>query len=166
MSEEEWWVSPDLVAVIMLGAGVIVLVLFILIIVLWVKLNRLRRKYVHMMNGGSADNMEELLIQIQERLSLGEMASTQQQNRLSGIEAALRKMKAKVGMHRYNAFGDRGSDQSFSIAIVDEERDGVVLTGIHSRDETYLYAKPLERGQSTYTLSPEEKEAINRSSGS
>jgi hypothetical protein len=76
----------------------------------------------------------------------------------------LKKMKSKVGIHRYNAFSDTGSDLSFSVAILDEYQDGVLLTGIHNREQTYIYAKPIQRGQSQYTLSPEEKEAIIQTS--
>ncbi|MEW9107481.1 DUF4446 family protein, partial [Paenibacillus sp.] len=71
-----------------------------------------------------------------------------------------KKMKSHVGIQRYNAFAERGSDLSFSIAWLNEEQDGVVITSIHGREHSYVYAKPVEKGQSTYSLSPEEKKAI------
>lgn len=160
------WLSLSAVAWVALGLGVVVCILVISSIRLSVKLRKLRNNYMQVMNKGSVDNIEELLMQINERLEQTASESEQQKSRLSNLEAAAKKMKSKVGVHRYNAFGDRGSDLSFSVAIVDESQDGVVLTGIHTRDETYIYAKPLDKGQSSYALSPEEKEAINRSSGS
>jgi len=65
----------------------------------------------------------------------------------------------KVGMVRYNAVG---SDLSFSIALLDSNDDGIVLSGIYGRNETATFAKPIERGQSKYPLSAEEVQAIER----
>ena len=76
-------------------------------------------------------------------------------------ERRLSTLKGRVGVHRFNAFSDSGSDLSFSVAFINEAEDGVVLTGIHGREQTFLYAKPIDKGQSAYMLSPEEKTAIN-----
>lgn len=160
------WLPPTAVAWMTLGLGVVVVVLVICLIMLSAKLSKLRISYLKVMNGGSVDNIEALFEQINYRLNEASKETKQQKDRLSVVEAVQKKMKAKVGIYRYNAFGDRGSELSFSVAIVDESQDGVVLTGIHTRDETYIYAKPLAKGQSSYMLSPEEKEAINRSSDS
>jgi hypothetical protein len=67
-----------------------------------------------------------------------------------------------VGLVRFSPFHDTGSDQSFALALLDGRRDGVVITALHSRTDSRLYAKPVERGSSTYTLTPEERDAIGR----
>lgn len=68
----------------------------------------------------------------------------------------------KVGIIRFNPFSDAGGDQSFSIALLDGNNDGVVITSLYSREGNRIYAKPLNSGQSQYALSEEEKEAIMR----
>lgn len=68
----------------------------------------------------------------------------------------------KVGMIRYNAFQDVGSDLSFAVAILNNEDTGIVLNGIYARDMSNIYAKPIVKGTSKYTLTKEEKEAIRR----
>ena len=68
----------------------------------------------------------------------------------------------KIGIVRYNAFKDTGSDLSFTLALLDKYNNGVVLNGIYARDSSNIYAKPIENGASKYVLSDEEKEAINR----
>ena len=68
----------------------------------------------------------------------------------------------KVGLVRYSAFKDTGSDLSFALAILDKYNDGIVLNGIYSREMSNIYAKPIKEGKSTYTLSEEEKEAIEK----
>lgn len=68
----------------------------------------------------------------------------------------------KVGFIRYSAFNDMGSDLSFSIAMLDENLDGFVITNIYAKDESNVYAKPIKNGESTYPLSVEEVQAIDR----
>ncbi|MBA2639198.1 MAG: DUF4446 family protein [Nocardioidaceae bacterium] len=61
---------------------------------------------------------------------------------------------------RYDAFGDMGGHLSWSLALLDDEGDGVVLTAIHGRADTRTYAKNVQRWSSTQQLSPEESEAV------
>jgi hypothetical protein len=67
-----------------------------------------------------------------------------------------------VGLVRFSPFHDTGGDQSFALALLDGRGDGVVVTGLHSRTESRLYAKPIEAGTSRYSLTPEEREAMDR----
>ncbi|MNH88900.1 hypothetical protein D3C73_414150 [compost metagenome] len=136
------------------------LILLLFIIILFVKLNTMKTKHKKLLNGESNVDIEQLLIRIQERVSGQEAQVQLTAKEVETIKEALKKMKSKVGLHRYNAFGEGGSDLSFTLAILDEYQDGVLLTGIHSREQTYIYAKPVQRAESKYTLSPEEKETI------
>jgi hypothetical protein len=74
------------------------------------------------------------------------------------IEAGVR----RVALVRYDAFDDVGGRLSFSCALLDEHGSGVVLTSINGRQDTRVYAKPVQTGSSTYNLSLEETEAIAR----
>lgn len=65
-----------------------------------------------------------------------------------------------VGLVRFNPFEDTGSDQSFAIALLDDRRDGIVLSSLHGRGQTRVFAKPVEGGESKHTLSDEEAQAI------
>jgi Protein of unknown function (DUF4446) len=67
-----------------------------------------------------------------------------------------------VGLVRFTPFHDTGGNQSFTLALLDSRGDGVVLTGLHSRTDSRLYAKPVERGASSYSLTPEEREAMEQ----
>lgn len=69
----------------------------------------------------------------------------------------------KVGVVRYNAFNDMGSDLSYSIALLDGNDNGVIISGIHGRDFCNTYAKPIVNGKSTYKLTAEEVLAMDRS---
>ncbi len=66
----------------------------------------------------------------------------------------------KFGIIRFNPFREVGGDQSFSIALLDDNDTGAVLTSYYSRKENKIYGKPIKCGQSEYPLSEEEQEAI------
>lgn len=66
----------------------------------------------------------------------------------------------KSGLVRYNPFEETGGKQSFSLAILNEDGTGFVITGLHARDRTRVYVKDVVNGGSTYELSREEKKAI------
>jgi hypothetical protein len=65
-----------------------------------------------------------------------------------------------IGLIRFNPFEDTGSDQSFALALLDDRRDGVVISSLHGRTNTRLFAKPVEGGGSSHALSNEEAQAI------
>lgn len=68
----------------------------------------------------------------------------------------------KVGVVRFNPFKDTGGDQSFVIALLDKNNNGVVISSLYSREGTRIYTKPIEKGSSSYHLSEEEEQAITK----
>ena len=76
------------------------------------------------------------------------------------IYKRLKKTIQKLHTVRFNPFADQGGNHSFTTAIMDEEGDGVILSGLYSRDKVAIYAKPLQKFSSEYELSREEKSAI------
>ncbi len=68
----------------------------------------------------------------------------------------------KVGIVRFSPFSEVGGDQSFSVALLDADDNGFVLTSHYLRESNRIYAKPVEKGASKYQLSKEEIEAINK----
>jgi len=68
----------------------------------------------------------------------------------------------KMGIVRYNPFSGVGGDQSFSVALLDGNNDGVVVTSLYSRDGNRVYGKPIKNGSSEYSLSDEEKKSIDK----
>lgn len=89
---------------------------------------------------------------------------------LGVTKSDLQKLKAQSLLHiqqltlkRFNPFGDTGGDQSFILAILDGNKDGVVITSLHSRENTRFYVKSVEGGAGIdHPLSEEEQKIINR----
>ncbi len=78
----------------------------------------------------------------------------------SVIDQRTRRSLQHIGLVRYNPFDDTGSDQSFAIALLDDQRDGIVLSSLHGRTNTRIFAKPVADGGSPHNLSDEESQAI------
>jgi len=68
----------------------------------------------------------------------------------------------KVGIVRFNPFKDVGGNQSFSVALLNEEDTGIVITSLYCREESKVYGKPIKEGKSEHQLSKEEEEAIKK----
>lgn len=66
----------------------------------------------------------------------------------------------KIGLVRYNAFKDVGSDLSFAVALLDRHDNGIVLNGLYGSESSNIYAKPIKGGISSYQLSDEEAYAL------
>jgi len=141
-----------------------VLILFIVTIRLGGRLKKLRSSYTQFMGETGVSDLEQVIAGMKERLDRQEQNGAALQAALQTFEQALKLKKGNIGLHRYNAFAERGNDLSFSLAIVNEQEDGMVMTGLHSREQTYMYVKPLNRGESPYPLTPEELKAISLAS--
>jgi uncharacterized protein DUF4446 len=80
--------------------------------------------------------------------------------RLAAAELALRGVIAHRALVRYDAYNELSGRQSMSIALLDEEQSGIVLSCIHHRDQARVYAKQVYEGRGELELSPEELEAV------
>ena len=111
---------------------------------------------------GNGKNIEEDLENYMHRVNRVEKQNVEIKEVIESINKNMKNCIQKIGIVRYNAFKDTGSDLSFALAMLDEKNNGVVLNGIYSREMSNIYAKPVENGVSKYTISDEEKEAIRR----
>ncbi|WP_027628364.1 DUF4446 family protein [Ruminiclostridium cellobioparum] len=125
------------------------------------KTNRIRTKYNRFMNGLSDRNMEELLENCLESVNSVNSRNRDIELKINEIERYLIQCIQKVGIVRFNAFDNVGSDLSFSIALLDNNDSGIIISGIYARDSSSTYAKPVTLGKSKYTLSAEEIQAID-----
>ncbi len=80
--------------------------------------------------------------------------------RLAGVEGELRGTIAHRALVRYDAYNELSGHQSMSIALLDAERSGIVLSCIHHRDQARVYGKRVLEGRGELELSPEEAEAV------
>jgi uncharacterized protein DUF4446 len=147
-------------AIVAGALGLLVLLLLIVVLVQSVRLGRAVRSYRSLAHGGSGASLADVLDRQVGRVEavgtrleeLNRLAAQLEQRSLTSIQ--------HIGLVRFNPFEDTGSDQSFAIALLDDRRDGIVLSSLHGRANTRLFAKPVEGGESKHALSDEEAQAI------
>lgn len=148
---------------VILGVIVVNIILLILYINNAIKLNSINKKYNKFLKKlGKGENIEEDL-----KVYINKVENVENTNKeiieyCENLEKELSKSIKKIGIVRYNAFKDTGSDLSFALALLNDDNNGVVLNGIYSREMSNIYAKPIVNGGSKYTISDMEQEAINK----
>lgn len=135
--------------------------LFFSLIVVGIFLFKLYRHY----NALTANvSQKDLISSLNHLISVSENNSDSLKSlseKLDGEILENKKHLQKIGFNRYNPFTDTGGDQSFSISLLDENGDGVVISSLHSRENTRLYAKKVELGKvQNQALSKEELQVI------
>lgn len=147
-------------SIIIIGILIAVIILLLFEMINRIEINRLQKRYKKMMKGSYGKSIEELLIDYTEKMEESMNIVNKIDKKYESIDIRLKNSLQKCGVVRFRAFDDVGSDLSFSIALLNEKNDGVVLTGIYGRNECATFAKPIENGISKYDLSDEEKQAI------
>ena len=146
---------------IIIGLSVIVILLFIIVLVQGKAINNMESRYRKMMRGTSTQNLEELIINNLDSINESEEKSKECLKEIEELKKKTKSCVQKIAITRYKAFEDIGSDLSFSIAMLDENNDGLILTSIFGRNESTTYAKPVDKGISRYDLSEEELDVLN-----
>lgn len=152
--------KSDAFLLILLIAVVILIVLYI---VNTIKLSKIRESYSQFMKKlGNNTNIEDDLRRFISKVEQVEQENKEIQEYANNLNSNIKGCLQKIGIVRYSAFSDVGSDLSFTLAMLDAKDNGVILNGIYSADSSNIYAKPITNGTSTYALSQEEKEALEK----
>lgn len=157
----EVWVAGAAVAVAVIALGVAV--------ALWISLRRLRGAQKVLLPDGTSVGLvdrQASLQRAQARLEQG-LADLQSLVERQGevTERSLRSALRFQGMVRYDAYRDMGGSQSWSIALIDGNQTGAVVTSLHARDHARVYLKELVAGVPGQRLSPEETRAVALATG-
>ncbi|MDH4330590.1 MAG: DUF4446 family protein [Candidatus Moranbacteria bacterium] len=135
----------------------------ILGIVVLLKVKKLEKKSKHFFSGKNGGDLEELLNKNIENIhkmdddiqELFKASNEIYDLSFSGIH--------KIGLVRFNPFKDLGGDQSFSIALLNGDNSGIVISSLHTREGTRIYSKSIKNSKSEkYTLTAEEEESIEK----
>lgn len=154
--------NPVFIFSILIINTVLMIVFLVCTLIVGKAYKNLNVRYLDFMNKlGNGENVEQILSEylkiVDEMLS----KSKRQEEDLIRLENNLKKCVQKVGIVRYNAYGDTGSDLSFTLALMDSEDNGIVVNGLYSRESSSIFAKPLVKGETKYNLSAEEIQAID-----
>ena len=146
------------------AAGAAAVIALVLCAVLWASLRRVRATQLVLLPDGASAGLvdrQASLQRAQERLEGGLRdleALVERQGEVT--EAGLRTSLRFQGMVRYDAYRDMGGQQSWSIALLDANQSGAVVTSLHARDHARVYLKEMSEGTPSQRLSPEEERAV------
>ncbi len=147
---------------LILGCAALLFFLTIWVLVLSLKLNRLTRLLNRLMSEGSERSFDQLLEQLLIKQEENRTLLASVETRLEKLHSLLQGCLQRVGLVRFDAFDDIAGQQSFSVALLDNEGNGVVITSLFGRTESRCYAKPVIQGNSPHRLSEEEMAAIRQ----
>lgn len=147
---------------ITIGLSILVIILLFWNLFLYLKLKKINRRFNRLMRGSSITNLEHVIDKYINEIETIKENLNKNTDDLKLLEEKTSTYKGRVEMVRYNAFGEGGNDLSYSIAFIDDHRNGVVITSIYNRGESNTYAKPIVNGSSSYKLSQEEIVAIEK----
>ncbi len=129
---------------------------------LWRRMHALEARYWALVEGTTGGNLEEVLNQHMENVRQAVARALEARELADRLTREGQRHLQHCGIVRFNPFSNTGGDQSFCIALADGTGQGVVITSLHAREGTRIYAKPLVNWGSPYPLTDEEREAIRR----
>jgi hypothetical protein len=145
-------------------AGAPGLVALVLAIVLWVRLRRVRADQRVLLPDGAPVGLVERQASLARAVDAAGRRAEHLQAELARLAAhvdgGLRGVVRFQGIVRYDAYQDMGGAQSWSLALVNAERTGAVITSLHARDHARTYLKEIREGTPSQRLSPEEERAL------
>ena len=143
---------------IVAGMNILLLILYFCNIL---KLKKINKNYkIFMKKIGNGNNIDEMLKNYINKVDEVSDKNEEIINYCKTIDNRISLCIKKVGMVRYSAFKDTGSDLSFALALLNDNNDGVILNGIYSREMSNIYAKQVIDGKCSNKLSEEERQAL------
>jgi hypothetical protein len=147
---------------VVFGLCIGLIFLIVLNVVIQIRVSKITEKYNRLVEGVEENSLESILFSHLDEVKEVKNQLANIKEYCDDLDSRLRLSIQKVGIIRYNAFHDMGSDLSFSIALLDDNLNGFVISSIFGRNECNTYAKPIVNGKSHYTLSAEELQAIDK----
>ncbi len=152
------FLTNNLAAIALVLAG---LCLVAMIVMQSMLMSAMRRRIDQLTGGAGEGNLEDVLIQHLESVHAMGQDLDELIARTAFLESSARHHFARQGLVRFNPFPDTGGNQSFALALLDESDNGFIVSSLHSRTGTRIYAKSVVAGKTETTLSSEETQAID-----
>lgn len=139
----------------------VILILLVLVLICVYVIFKMKKDYIILKNKiGNNKDLDVYLKNYIEEVKEVKKDNSEIKAYYTKLDSDLASCIQKIGLVRYNAFSNVGSDLSFAIALLDRNDNGVVFNGLYGSDSSNIYAKPIKKGESQYQLSSEEKYAI------
>lgn len=152
----------QLMLYIMIALSVICVILAVLVITVLCKLKTLKRRIDSLSRGKDTESLEDIILNFFERVESLEEGEKMTRAALNAIKDNLKITYQKKGLVKYDAFREMSGALSYSLALLDKENNGVLISSMYSREGCYTYAKDIKNGECKINLSEEEAEALKQ----
>ncbi len=151
-------INSEYFLIFIAGVNILLLILYICNLL---KLKKINKNYnLFMKKLGNGNNIEDMLNKYINKVEEVNERNEEIIKYCNRLDKEISLCIKKIGIIRYSAFKDTGSDLSFAVALLNDNNDGVLLNGIYSREMSNIYAKQITSGKTNNKLSDEEKQAL------
>jgi hypothetical protein len=157
--------SADVAGWVAVAAAVVAVIALVLLISVLRDVHRLRSAQSVLLGGAQRD-LADFAVSLQTRVDDLHRAVDEVAAAIARVDRRADTALARTSVVRYDAYEGAGGRQSASVALLDSNRSGVVVSAIQGRDYARVYVKELDRGKAVIALSPEEQEAVERAMAS
>ena len=152
----------QLVFYVTIALSVVSILLAVVLIIILCKLKKLKRRVDSLTRGKDTESLEDIIVRYLERVESLEEGEEITRAALNAIKDNLKITYQKTGLVKYDAFREMSGALSYSLALLDKENNGVLISSMYSREGCYTYAKEIIKGESKINLSEEEAEALKQ----
>ena len=152
----------QLVFYVTIALSVVSIILAVVLIIVLCKLKTLKRRVDSLTRGKDTETLEDIIVSYLERVESLEEGEEITRAALNAIKDNLKITYQKTGLVKYDAFREMSGALSYSLALLDKENNGVLISSMYSREGCYTYAKEIIKGESKINLSEEEAEALKQ----
>ena len=142
--------------------ALVILLLLILVTVLFIRQQRLSRRLNYFMRGSDAESLEKTLREVMDDNRQVKIQLKNNVDEIVRINENLLTAYRKIGIVKFNAFPGMAGKVSSSIAMLNNENNGIVITSIHGQEGCYTYVKEIMNGKSISPLTKEDEEALKK----
>lgn len=157
-----YFTQEQLMFGVAIALSVVCIITSILLIITLCKLKKLKRRVDSLTRGKDAESMEDSILNFFERIECLEDAEKKMHKDIRDIKENLKITYQKTGLVKYDAFREMSGALSYSLALLDKENNGILISSMYSREGCYTYAKDIVNGECKINLSDEEQEALKQ----
>lgn len=152
-------IDPGVLFIILLVLFIVVLVM---LMVLLTKYTRLQDSYTIFMKGKKGRSMEQQIESLFDDIEFLKASTDKNKKDIAWIIDHVKDTYQRVGIVKYDAFKEMGGKLSFSVALLNDRKNGFIINSVHSSEGCYVYVKEINRGNSAISLGEEEEIALEQ----
>lgn len=147
---------------IIFGEFALIIILFFMICISNSRIKKLTKRYESFMHGKTGADLEGIIVSAFSEMDAIKKNDARRMKEFKTIRKNMKNCFRKTGLVKYDAFNQMSGTLSFSLALLNEKNDGIILNCMHSREGCFTYAKEIINGESYVVLSDEEKAALQQ----